>query len=336
MAVTIKDIAKQAGVSVTAVSKALNDKDDIGQELKDKVRSIANEMGYRKNTIASRLVMRKSNTIGVFILSRYQVASEENTAFKFLGGIIETANKKNYDVVLFSTDSNLLKNKTYMELCQERQVEGAIFIGLEIDNPHLNELENSPIPICLIDGFLNGKNLVSVSGDNAKGMRDALEYLAELGHEDIGFVSGHMKAFVSHIRYKEYQKFMSEKNLDIENYIYDGDFTIEKGYELGKKIANSASRPSALLISGDLSAYGVIKGLKDESIEIPKDISILSFDNFKMNDYLTPELTSISQGIDGMGRNAAEALFELLEKGSAENRVLETGLVIRNSCKRRS
>jgi DNA-binding LacI/PurR family transcriptional regulator len=280
--------------------------------------------------------MRKSNTIGIFILSRYQVASEENTAYKFLGGIIETANKNHYDVVLFSTDSTLLKNKTYMELCQERQVEGAIFIGLEIDNPHLKELENSPIPICLIDGFLDGKNVVSVSGDNVKGIRQALEYLAELGHEQIGFVNGHMKAFVSHLRFKEYKKFMAEKNIDTEEYIYDGDFSIEKGYELGKEIAKSNNRPSALLISGDLSAYGVIKGLKDEGIKIPEDISIISFDNFKMNDYLTPELTSISQGIDEMGRNAAEALFEILKNGEAENRTLETSLVVRNSCKKKS
>lgn len=333
MRATIKDIAKKAGVSVTAVSKALNDKDDISDALKEKIRAIADEIGYTKNTIASRLVMRKSNTLGVFILSRYKVSSEENTAFKFLGGIIEVANKKKYDVILFSTDSEILENKSYMELCRERQVEGAIFIGLEVDNPYLEELENSKIPVCLIDAFLDGENVTSVSSDNRRGVHQALEYLVGLGHREIGFVNGHMKAFVSHQRYDAYIEFMKGKNLLNKDYLYDGDFSIERSYKLGQEIGRADNRPTAVLVSGDMSTYGLIKGLRDEGLEIPRDISVISYDNFKINAYLTPELTSVSQGISMMGKEAAESVFELIENGSCENKTLPTNLIVRKSCK---
>jgi DNA-binding LacI/PurR family transcriptional regulator len=330
MAVTIKDIAKKLNISVTAVSKALNDRPDISKELKEKVRETAKSMGYTKNIIASKLVNKKSNTIGVFILSRYKIANEENTGFSFLSGILEVANKNNFDVIVFSTDS--IEEKSYLELCNERRVEGAIFIGLEYNSKQLKELSNSNLPIVLVDYKYDSSNISSITSDSDKGIEQAINYLKMLKHKKIGFINGHNKAYVSYQRLESFKKIMKKYNLYNEKYIFEGDFSIEKGYELSNQILNSKNIPTAFIVSGAMTTYGLIKGFLDKNINIPKDISIISYDNFKLDSYFTPEITSISQNIEIIGKKSAESLFKLINTGIKENITLDTKLIIRKSC----
>jgi len=136
----------------------------------------------------------------VFVFSRQEDTFSKDLGLQFLGGILEEANTNDYDIVLFSTDSDLLNKKSYIELCKERRAEGAIFTGLRLDDPHIKKIKNSTFPISIIDTFIEGENVNFVSTDNKLGVQLALDYLWKLGHRKIAMINGHKYAQVSRDR----------------------------------------------------------------------------------------------------------------------------------------
>lgn len=338
MSTTIKDIANELGISVTAVSKALNDRDDISDELKVKVREVAEKLNYSPNTIAQRLVNKKSNTIGVFVLSRQpeeKVREEENFGFKFLTGILEASNRMGYDILLFSTNSDLLKEKSYLKLCRERKVEGAVFTGLRLDDPHIEEIKNSEIPISIIDTYIEGDNVGCITTDNKDGVYQALNYLSDLGHKKIAMVNGHKEAQVSKIRFKHFKNYLKSKNYFNPDWVYAGDFTMDSGYNCAQEIIDLdvAKRPTAIFAASDLMAIGIIKALKDADIKVPEEISVVGFDNIFTGEYIRPSLTTVSQNAIDMGEKAVEWILD--ESLRNKNKIyLKPELVKRQSCQK--
>lgn len=333
MSSNIKDIAKKLGISATAVSKALNNRKDISEKLKKRVRETARELDYTPNSIAKRLVTNKSNTIGVFVFSRQEDTFSKDLGLQFLGGILEEANTSDYDIVLFSTDSDLLNEKSYIELCKERRAEGAIFTGLRLDDPHIEKIKNSTFPISIIDTFIEGKNVNFVSTDNKLGVRLALDYLWGLGHRRIAIINGHGNAQVSRERLNAYQNYLEEKKIYDERLVFTGDFTEDSGYQCAKKIMRLKELPSAIFIASDLMALGVIKALKESSFKLPEDMSIIGFDNISTGEYIEPRLTTIEQNAVGMGKWSVRLILNKLKKEEPQKKyLLKPKLVIRDSC----
>ncbi len=343
MSITLKDIAKKLGVSTTAVSKALNNHEDISDELKKKVREVAEELNYSPNAIARRLVSNRSRTLGVFVLSRQDEENVDYLGYTFLLGIINEANKFDFDIVLFTTDSDFLQERSYIDLCEERKVEGAIFLGLHLDDPHLEELKNSKIPIAVIDTDLKGKNNLFVTSDNEKGIKKALSYLYRLGHREIALISGHKGAEITQRRLSAYEEFLKSKNIYNPELVFSADFTEESGYEAGNKIANLTQQPTAVLAMSDIMAIGAMEAIKKYGFKIPGDISFVGYDNIKIAQYTTPSLTSINQDGYSMGKAAAQLTLKSLDidlnlinnisKISSREIVIDTELIVRNSCK---
>ncbi|ACL68802.1 LacI family DNA-binding transcriptional regulator [Halothermothrix orenii] len=335
MSVTIKDIAKRLGVSATAVSKALNDRDDVSEELKRKVLKVAEELDYSANTIAKRLVTNKSNTIGVFMLSRRESEQRETVGFQFLSGILEEANKNGYDIVLFSTNSDLLDEKSYIKLCKERRVEGAIFTGLRLDDPHIPEIKKAKFPITIIDTELDdAENVGFITTDNLSGVHKALEYLWKLGHRRIAMINGHHQAQVSKRRYQAFKEFLTQKGVFDEDLVFYGDFTKNSGYKAALKILELNEPPTAVFSASDLMALGAIKAFKDKGLILPRDMSIIGYDNITSSEYTDPSLTTVAQDSVNMGREAVRLVLDGLDGGTMKKKVLEAKLVIRDSCAR--
>ncbi|MCF8009302.1 MAG: LacI family transcriptional regulator [Halanaerobiales bacterium] len=337
MSITIKDIANKLDISVTSVSKALNDRDDISEKLKEKVKRVAKDLDYSPNTIAQRLVNKKSNTIGVFVLSRQpekKIKEEENFGFKFLTGILEESNKRGYDILLFSTNSDLIEDKSYIKLCKERKVEGVVFTGLRLDDPHLEEISKSEIPIAIIDTYIEGENVGCITTDNKFGVNQALDYLWSLGHRKIAMVNGHKEAQISMTRLKYYKKYLNRKNCYNKNLVFEGDFTMESGYSCAQKIIDleRGNRPTAIFAASDLMAIGIIKAFKDKGIKVPEDVSIVGFDNIFTGEYIRPSLTTISQNAIEMGEKTIEWITDDSIR-SNKKIYLEPSLIIRESCK---
>lgn len=343
MAATLKDIAKKLGVSATAVSKALNDHDDISDKLKMEVRRVAKELNYSPNSIARKLVSRKSRTLGVFMLSRQNKSEVDHMGYTFLHGIINEANLYNYDIVLFTTNSDFLDEKSYLDLSKERQVEGVIFTGLHLNDPHIEELKKSEIPVTVIDTELGGQNNLFVTSDNHFGMEKGLSYLYKLGHRRIALISGHQGAAVTKERLSAYKEFMQRKEIYNPNLIFVSDFTQNGGYKAGEKISVMKNPPTAILSMSDLMAIGAMEALETQDFKIPNDISIVGYDNIDMTTFTRPPLTSIDQDGYDMGRSSVQLtlnklgeeveFFEGAEKVSENKIVIRPQLVIRDSCK---
>jgi DNA-binding LacI/PurR family transcriptional regulator len=305
MSSNIKDIAEKLGISAAAVSKALNNRKDISEKLKRKVRKTARELDYTPNSIAKRLVTNKSNTIGVFVFSRQEHTFSKDLGLQFLGGILEEANTNDYDIVLFSTDSDLLNEKSYIELCKERRAEGAIFTGLRLDDPHIKKIKNSTFPISIIDTYIEGENVNFVSTDNKLGVQLALDYLWKLGHRRIAMINGHRNAQVSRERLNTYQNYLEEKEVYDGRLVFTGDFTENSGYQCAKKIMRLKELPSAIFVASDLMALGVIKAL----------------------------LTTIGQDAIGMGKWSVRLILNKLKKEEPQKKyLLKPKLIIRDSC----
>ncbi|MGM0509103.1 MAG: LacI family DNA-binding transcriptional regulator [Fusobacteriota bacterium] len=330
MSCTIKDIMKEVGVSRGTVSKALNNKKGVSEDLRKKIKKAAKELGYIPNSMARRLSTQKSNTIGVFLLNRDRMRLKENFGMQFLDGIAEEAGKKDYDILFFTItrqQKEKKNKKSYIELCKERSVEGAVFIGLEEDDLDLGNIKNSDIPVSVIDITINGKQVVNVTTDNEKGIRMGMDHLFKKGHKKIAFLKGSQGCEVSGIRYKTYKDIMKEKKIFKSEYVYEGKFSFKKGKEISKKILQLKEKPTAVLCANDQMALGLMEGFQAEGIKIPEDISVMGFDNIVSGEHSTPALTTIGQHAIEIGKEAFKGIFSK----DKSKRVIEPELIIRGS-----
>ncbi len=328
MGVTIKDIARIANVSKSTVSKALNDRDDVSQKVKDQIQKLAKDLNYMPNNIARSLITGRSYTIGVFIVSRDEIILEQNFGIKFLDGIAETAERNNYDIYLFTITKK--NSKPYIQMCRERKIEAAIFIGLSAVDPNVDDIKQSDIPVAVIDNILDGDNVFSLGADNEKGIMNAMDYLYEMGHRKIHFINGGTCSMVARERERVYRKYMQSNDLDKYIKVYKGNFSVESGYEAGKEIVESNDIPSAVMASSDYMAIGLIKILKKNGLRIPEDVSVVGFDNIIPGIYTEPALTTVDQQAFDIGKIAVE---ELIAKHKDLNKTLliEPKLIVRES-----
>lgn len=331
MGATIKDIAAKLNISTAAVSKALNDKADISDALKERVKKIAEEMGYSPNYFAKKLATNRSTLIGVFILGRDKLSNSEHFGFSFLDGIIEQANLNDYDVILFSDTAN----KSYKRLCEEKRVEGAIFIGLKLNDKYIEDIKNIEVPVSIIDLYVRGKNINYISSDNEKGVEKALDHLYNLGHRKIAIIAGEQNSQIGDIRLNKYIEYLKEKNIFNPDLVVNGDFTRESGYKKAKELISKKEKPTAIFAISDLMAIGAIQALKENKLKVPENISVIGFDNIKACEYITPKLSTIGQNAIKIGKEAVNAILEKINSKKTEKKVLiEPELIKRETCKK--
>jgi len=336
----IREIAKLLDVSPGTVSKALNDRADVSITLKEKIRKMACEIGYSPNPVARRLSSRRSETIGVFILSRSFLRMKENFAFEFLDGIADEAASNGYDILFFTAESHPSHpwqrehgfESSYIKMCRDRKVDGAVFIGLTENDPHIQEIRNADFPVALIDLNLGFPHLGSFSTDNAKAMNMGLDYILSQGHTEIGVLRSGPNAQVGTIRYESFRNYLKARKLFRSDFVFPGDFTKESGYRQGKIIAAMKERPTCIFCLNDLMALGLMKALAEEGIHTGRDISIMGFDNILAADYIEPGLTTISQNAIEIGKAAVTYLLARI-RGESPSPVglLEPELIIRRS-----
>lgn len=333
MTATIKDIAKVAGVSVTTVSRALNGYSDVNEDTRKKIMKVAKQLNYSPNSLARGLVMNKSKTIGLLVSGMNAKSIKDNFMFQVLCGIHECVSSKEYDLILFSTDSSRQREKTYTQLCQERRVDGVIIQGIKLDDPYLNEVVESNIPCVLIDIPVESSTVGYVTTDNVLGAKKAMEHLIELGHRNIAMVNGYEQAYVSRERLKGYKSSLREHGIKMrEDWVVDGEFDEKKAEEVVLALLSSSPEITAIFCASDVMALGAIKACRQMGFSVPKDISIVGYDDILLASYVTPSLTTVGQKVIEMGYEAADLLIEMLE-GRAKKyyRILETELIKRKS-----
>ncbi|HZY81714.1 MAG TPA: LacI family DNA-binding transcriptional regulator [Cyclobacteriaceae bacterium] len=331
--VNIVDIAKEAGVSISTVSRVLNGKAEefrISEKSQQKIRETARKLNYVPNQFAANLKSGKSNTIALLIPSLSNpffadIASEINA---------EVRNRGYITVIGDSDESNDIENEELMQM-QSRNIEGLVIAPCNQNWTDLKKLYDQGLPIVCIDRYFENLDIPFVSTDNYEGAVMATKHLLENGHRNIACIQGVPESVPNKSRIRGYEEAM--RAAGIKNYRIVGDeFTVQNGYKEMKLLLQQKERPTAVFTLSNTIAIGCMKALREENLSVPEDISLITFDDHPFLDYLASPLTCVTQPTGEICRIAIKYLFFMLTNKEIKQRqvLLKPELKYRKSVKK--
>lgn len=330
--VKMQDVAKQAGVSISTVSRVLNDYKHVSDELKQKVTKAVEELGYRPNQVARSLASQKSNLIGIIVpdLTNYYYA-------RMISSIEEFASERNYNIIVCNIKENLDKEVKYLHVLKEMWVDGVILMHEKIDKQTKDMLKSYKIPVVLASVRIEGLDVPSVNINNYQAAYDATNYLIDKGHERIGIIAGDMQDITAgQQRYKGYRDALKDHNIkENVSYMREGKFHIEDGYKAMEDILeHNEIIPTAIFAVSDSMAIGVMNCAIDRGYTVPGDISIIGFDNIDLAATVRPRLTTVNQPAEEIGELSMKTLMALIHgKEVAREMILKHSIIEGQTCK---
>jgi len=348
-----KDIAKIVGVSRSTVSRVINNYPDIPPATREKVLKAIKEYNYYPNASARRLVGMKSSTLGLFIIDirdneepHHVIENNEDLLYgnsffsPFINAFIDQSNKAQYHVLVSTVYSSGELWKIQSAFCEKR-IDGAVIIGSSNDDyKKITEIVDKDFIMVAVDLDVEEENagkVMSVNVNNYGGVSDALEYLIELGHRDIGIITGDLSKLSGKVRFDSFKHTLSRHCLPLrEDFIGYGDFTEYSGYEAMKKILISEKYPTAVFVSNDTMAIGAYRAIKERGLKIPEDISVIGFDNSYISQYMSPPLTSINVSLPEIAKCSIDLLLESINNNEIKpiQKTVDVEIIKRNSCRK--
>lgn len=334
--VTIKDVARQAHVTIGTVSRALNDYSDIKPETKSRILQLAHEMGYTPNVSARNLSSKVSSNMGLIISGLLEGNPKDNNTYQVLQGIYRYALNHGIEVALYTTDSVEQRSKSYAKFCEEHNLAGTVLSGVTTDDAYFEELLNTKIPCVVIDAPVQGACIGWTSIDNLKASEEITTLLLQKGHRKIVVVSGKKNAAVNLERTAGAFTAMDKAGLTLTgNDMLYCNFSEEEAYQRVTQYLRNHKRTTvctAFLCFSDLMALGCIRAIHDCGCKIPDDFSVTGFDGIAVAEYFTPPLTTISQDMGRIGYESASLLHEIMQgKTSGGHRIVPYTLLERKS-----
>jgi len=325
--ISIKDIAKKANVSPSTVSRALNDHPRISAETKNKVQKLAISMGYIPSQAARNLVTQQSVTIGVAVADYL-----DPFYMSLLAPIEDVALDNNYDLFVSSFYRDSQREEKLFNSFFEKRLAGIIVAGSLIDEGYLSK-KNRSIPVVLINC---PSYPFSISADKLTGATTAMEYLVELGHRRIAYISLGRPLNAELLRLQGYRSVLSKHNIPIdEALIVPGDGGVIGGIKAASQLMALPEKPSAIFCFNDMTALGVMNALQKQGFQVPRDCSVVGYDGLEISAYYHPSLTTVRQPIYQLGYRAAEMLLDLIRgDGEVGAEILEPELIARDSTTR--
>ncbi len=310
--VSMKDIAKACGVSVATVSKALNDYSDIGRETRERVREMADEMGYFPNSSARALKTKRTFNLGVLFVDD----ANSGLTHEFFAHILEsfkvTAMNAGYDITF--TSNNIAGRKTsYLEHCKYRGVDGVVIACIDFYDPSVQELIMSDLPVVTIDHVFD--NRIAVTSDNIQGMKDLVNYVVSKGHRKIAYIHG-ADSSVTRARLNSYFHTLASYGIDVpEEYVEHAAYlNVKEAVEATGRLLDLPERPSCILYPDDVTGIAGVNELHRRGFIVGKDISVCGYDGIEMGRMLKPAITTVAQDTEVIGRVAAQKLISLIEQ----------------------
>jgi LacI family transcriptional regulator len=332
---TLKNIANQAGVSVPTVSRVLNGKSKhnrISKETQDLILKVAKELNYSPNQLARGLRLKRTNTLG------YITPDISNPFFSGIARVVEKyARLQGYSIILCDSEENTDIEKESIQLLIDRKIDGLIISPVGQAVEHLKEVYNKNIPIVLIDRFFPDLDLPYVTSDNYKGALEATSYLIECGHIRIAYIQGLKNTSPNNERINGFKD--AHKNFGIEldeSLIVGNSFGEENGYLEMKLLLKRNNRPTAVFAGSNLISLGALKALAEESLKVPDDLSMISFDDQPYSKFLATPMTTVAQSGNQIGQLATKILIDIIETDKQfelKGILLPTNLIKRNSVK---
>ncbi|OAS14289.1 LacI family DNA-binding transcriptional regulator [Paenibacillus oryzisoli] len=331
MKATIYDVAREAGVSIAAVSQVMNGKGKISEERRTEILKVMEKLNYQPSVIASALTGKKTYTLGLL------VPDISNPFFAEIARAVEDqGHNLGYSLVICSTDNKDERVERYLNLLQQKSVDGMI-IGTGMDNKEmLTPLMERSIPVVMIAREMSDLAVHTVVVDDFVGGTLSAQHLLELGHTRMAILAEHTKVTSSRERVKGFMTTLAEAGIEIpEGSVRNCRYTVEDGKREAIELLEKAAgeRPTALFCCNDMLAIGALQAAKQLKLRVPEDISVIGFDNTILASVTDPPLTTIAQPIEPMGKQVVDLLIlELQKKSQAKQRiVMRPELIIRQS-----
>ena len=332
MATSIKDVAKEAGVSIATVSRVLNDVDVVNEETKKKVLAAIKKLGYRPNIVARSLKTQKTRTIGIIIPDISNQFYPE-----IVRGAEDVANIYDYNIMLCNTDLDIEKEMEYLKVLKEKMADGVLYMSNSLESKILDLIKQLQLPMVLVETTNEKESIPSVTIDNEKAAYEGVTYLIKNGNKNIAYIGENTDmANANAIRYKGYRKALEENNLELDkSKVYFGNVKAKDGYK-GMSEILSKTKVDSVFCTSDEVAMGAINALRDNNIRVPEDVDVMGFGNIYSASIFYPKLTTVAQPTYDMGSVGMRKLIKLINKQGLEKKkyVLSHKLIERDSCKK--
>jgi LacI family transcriptional regulator len=328
--VTIHDVAEAAGVSISTVSRVLNDKDDVATETYERVQQVISKLGYVSSLAARGMRSRRTNVIGLImpdVTSPYSVV--------VMQGVNRAIAQMDYDLIIY-TNGDVRKNTSadqesyYVALLNGSVTDGVIVVAPAATN------FSTVAPVVAIDPNNESPECTAIISTNRDGALQAMTYLTGLGHRRIGFITGRLELVSTGRRLQGYKDGLAAAGIPLdEDLIQVGDYTTETAVGCTRALLSLDNPPTAIFAANDMSAMGVYKAAEELGVRIPEGLSVVGFDNLREGAFLNPPLTTIDQFIAEMGYIATEMIVRLVKGEVLESSLhkISTKLVVRKSCR---
>ncbi len=336
MSVTLNDIAEKAGVSVSTVSRVLNSKSRsfrISPKTEQLVMDAAKELNYVPNQLARGLRLKKTLTIGLV------VPDISNPFFAHVTRVIQKyAYESGYSLIVCNTDENLETEIEQINLLRSKGVDGFIIMPVGVEPGHLLELQKLNIPLVLLDRCFEEMSANSVVTDNFAGTYEATNYLIKEGHERIAIIQGLNNTSTNSERVKGYMSALTDHDIPVDRALIVGnDFRKDNGYIETKLLLNLDNPPTVVFTMSDLITLGAMEAIIENKLDIPDDVSLVSFDDMDFAPFLKAPLTAVRQPKELMGQVAVKLLIDDIRskgKNARQKVVLKPEFIIRASVKK--
>lgn len=315
--ITIYDVAREANVSMATVSRVVNGNPNVKPATRKKVLEVIDRLDYRPNAVARGLASKKTTTVGVII------PDVSNMFFASLArGIDDVATMYKYNIILANSDGNYQKEVNVLNNLLAKQVDGVIFMGHHITDEIRGEFSRSKTPVVLAGSIDPDEQVGSVNIDYTSATKDAVNKLAKNGNKKIAFVSG---ALIDPIngqnRLKGYKEALKENNLPYsEGLIFEAEYNFKDGLTLVDRIHNSGA--TAVYVSDDELAIGILDGLLDKGVKVPEEFEIITSNNSLLTEVARPRLTSITQPLYDLGAVSMRLLTKMMNKEEVEEKTI--------------
>jgi len=330
--VSIKDISKKTGYSITTVSRALNDYSDVNKETKKIIQNAAKEMNYVPNLLAKKLVNKSSKTIGFITNKLAKLSLVDNYALRVFLGMFDEVHE--YEIIFIHYNSEFFNLKSFDSIVKERQLDGAVVQGFDAKAPFVNQVLESNCPTIFVDIGYENETTSYVMSDIPKAFKLGMDTIIESDFEDVAIVIGKKESYVTQEWMKEINDFLKE-DYTPKIRIIDGAYDEEVAYNEVKKDILKGRKSEVYFCLSDTMALGVYRALEEFDIEIPEQASVLGYDNIVMSSYIKPKLTTISQDGEKLGSEAINQLIRLIEGQEVMPKFLDVELKMRDSFKKK-
>ncbi|BCK18850.1 MULTISPECIES: substrate-binding domain-containing protein [Vibrio] len=330
---TMKDIARLAGVSTSTVSHVINKSRFVSDEIAERVNNAAQQLNYAPSALARSLKMNRTKTIGML------VTTSTNPFFgEVVKGVERSCYHQGYNLILCNTEGDNQRMKASINTLLQKRVDGLLLMCSTLEGERLDVFDRYPdIPIVVMDWgpilFASDK----IQDNSLQGGYMAAKHLIESGHKEIGCITGPLIRHQAQMRYEGYKRALAEAGIAINpDWIVESDFECEGGYQAFEKLYERGKLPSALFVSNDMMAMGVIQAASQRDLRVPDDLSLIGYDDVHIAKFMTPALTTIHQPKYRLGKAAVDTLLYRLENPDTTAQVvqLEPTLVVRNSVRK--